>query len=96
MSKEKNFKLKMRLAKRNVSSEWTMDQLDAALDNLKRNKSRDSEGLINEIFKRDVIGINLKRSLLIMFKNLKKQNLIQILVNLSTSQLSQRRVHVWN
>ena len=83
MSKEKNFKLKMRLAKRNVSSEWTMDQLDAALDNLKRNKSRDSEGLINEIFKRDVIGINLKRSLLIMFKKLKKQNLIPILMNLA-------------
>ena len=73
MSKEKNFKLKMRLAKRNVSSEWTMDQLDAALDNLKRNKSRDSEGLINEIFKRDLIGINLKKSLLIMLKKLKNR-----------------------
>ena len=58
-----------------------MKNLEAALNNLKRNKSMDSDGLINEIFKLDVIGHNLKKSLLVMFKKLKKKNLIPILMN---------------
>ena len=67
----------------NVSSEWTMADLESALANLKRNKSRDPEGLINELFKTDVIGLNLKNSLLIMFKKLKQQNMIPILMNIA-------------
>ena len=79
--KTKIFKLKMRLAKKNNSSEYTMENLEAALNNLKRKKSRDSDGLINEIFKLDVIGINLKKSLLVMFQKLKKEKLIPMLMN---------------
>ena len=37
------------------------------------NKSHDGEGYINEIFKRDVIGYDLKKSLLEMFNKLKQK-----------------------
>ena len=43
---------------------------------LKSNKSRDFEGFCNEIFKENVIGADLKKSLLLMFNNLKKNNQI--------------------
>ena len=74
--KRKIFKLKMKLANSRRSPEWTMDHLEAALSRLKSNKSRDSDGYINEIFKLKVIGDNLKKSLLIMFRNLKKKKLV--------------------
>ena len=42
-----------------------MSDLERALSDLKKNKSRDFEGSINEIFKKGIIGDNLKTSLLI-------------------------------
>ena len=53
-----------------------MLDLDKALAKLKNNKSRDFEGLPNEIFKENIIGYDLKESLLIIFNNLKKNNKI--------------------
>ena len=53
-----------------------MKELEKALKDLKRNKSRDSEGLVNEIFKNEVIGTNLKKSLLVMFNSLKQKSMI--------------------
>ena len=44
-----------------------MQNLEKALSDLKVGRSRDPEGLINEIFKNDVIGNDLKKSLLLMF-----------------------------
>ena len=64
LRKLKLFNLKLTLAKENRSQLWTMKELERALKDLKMNKSRDSEGLVNEIFKNDVIGTNLKKSLL--------------------------------
>ena len=58
-----------------------MSDLEEALKNLKRNKSRDFEGYLNEIFKLDVIGDNLKDSLLLMLNMLKKKKLIPIFLN---------------
>ena len=52
-----------------------------ALNDLKRNKSRDSEGFLNEIFKNDVIGSDLRASLLILCNNLKKEKLIPKFLN---------------
>ena len=68
------FKMKMKLAESTKSPEWTMSDLDRALRDLKRNKSRDNEGFINELFKPDVIGNNLKMSLLLMFNKAKKKH----------------------
>ena len=55
--KKRMFEMKMRLAENTQSKKWTMCDLELAHRN---NKSRDPEGLINEIFKQDVIGSDLK------------------------------------
>ena len=79
--KNKIFKMKLELAEANSSSLWTMTDLEAALKDLKNNKSRDNDGLVNEIFKKDIIGEDLKKSLLIMFNNLKQKKMIPIFMN---------------
>ena len=66
----------MKLASRRPTSLWTMSDLEAVLKDLKNNKSRDPEGLSNELFKLNVIGEDLKRSLLRMFNSLKIEQLI--------------------
>ena len=71
----------MKLSKAQRSKAWTIKDLECALSDLKNNKSRDFEGYVNEIFKTDIIGSNLKMSLLIMFKSLKKENLIPSFMN---------------
>ena len=53
-----------------------------ALRNLKNNKSRDFEGYLNELFKLDTIGDNLKESLLLMFNKLKQKKLIPMFMNI--------------
>ena len=73
--------MKMKLSKFQKSPPWTMEDLEAALSHLKNNKSRDYEGYVNEIFKNDVIGSDLKKSLLVMFNSLKKENLIPLFMN---------------
>ena len=73
--------MKMKLAEANSSNEWRMEDLEKALAHLKTNKSRDFEGLINELFKKDVAGSDLKLSLLKMFNCLKKQKIIPGFMN---------------
>ena len=75
------FKMKMKLASAKSGPEWNMEDLERALRNLKNNKSRDFEGYINEIFKINVIGEDLKKSLLLMFKKLKAKKLIPSFMN---------------
>ena len=75
-TKEKILKMKMILASCNETPEWTPKDLDNALAKLKNNKSRDFEGFCNEIFKENVIGTDLKKSLLLMFNKLKNHNQI--------------------
>ena len=79
--KELIFNMKLKLAEANSSILWTLGNLEDALRDLKKNKSRDNDGLVNEIFKKDVIGKNLKESLLIMFNNLKQKKMIPIFMN---------------
>ena len=75
------FKMKMKLARSRKSKPWNMSDLERALSDLKKNKSRDFEGFINEIFKKDIIGDNLKISLLVMFNKLKVKQLIPTYYN---------------
>ena len=77
------FKMKMKIAEATSSKLWTMSDLEAALRDLKTDKSRDPEGLINEIFKKDIIGEDLKLSLLFMFNKIKQNKLIPFFVNLA-------------
>ena len=79
--KRRIFKMKIKLSKSRPSSVWTMKDLENALKDLKNNKSRDPEGLINELFKTNVIGEDLKRSLLLMFNNIKTEQKIPIFMN---------------
>ena len=79
--RNKIFKMKMKVAGKQKSPDWTMKDLEVVLKNLKRNKSRDFEGYLNEIFKLDVIGDDLKESLILMFNMLKKKQLIAIFMN---------------
>ena len=79
--KIKLFEMKLKQAKENPSTKWNEYDLEKALSNLKNNKSRDFEGLINEIFKENSIGTNLKHSFLKMFNLLKEQKLIPSFMN---------------
>ena len=83
LRRKRIFSLKLSLSKLRKSLPWTLKDLECALGDLKRNKSRDSEGLVNEIFKADVIGSNLKESLLLMFNGLKNENSIAKFMNLA-------------
>ena len=58
-----------------------MVDLEEALGDLKNNKARDDEGLLNEIFKMNVIGDDLKKSLLLMFNRLKEKQVIPLFMN---------------
>ena len=82
-NKKKIFELKMQIAEANKSPDWKMCDLESALSNLKNNKSRDHEGYINELFKTDVAGYDLKQSLLMMFNKLKKEKKIAVFMNFS-------------
>ena len=82
-NKKKIFKRKMALAKSRKSDPWKMEDLNKALNNLKTKKARDSEGFLNEIFKLEVIGDDLKTSLLVLFNKLKSEKLIPQIFNVT-------------
>ena len=73
--------MQLNLAKLTKSHSWKMSALERALADLKKNKSRDHAGYINEIFKKDVIGADLKKSLLILLNRLKYEQLIPEFMN---------------
>ena len=75
--------MKLKNSQRQKSPDWTMAELDQALKDLKRNKSRDPFGYSNELFKHEVIGDDLKRSLLIMMNSLKQQGIIPMHMNIA-------------
>ena len=79
--KNRLFQLKLKLATAAESPDWTIENLDQVLARLKNNKSRDHDGYINEIFKKDVIGNDLKNSMVIMFNKLKKKKMIALFMN---------------
>ena len=83
LAKELIFQLEIELASSRNSDPWTLNELEAALKDLKRNKSRDSEGYVNEIFKKEVIGDNLKMLMLTMFNKLKKTKTIPKFMNMA-------------
>ena len=68
---EELFNLRLELARMNETPLWTMNDLNDALHSLKNGKCRDPEGLIREIFKQEVIGDDLKDSLLTMYNKVK-------------------------
>jgi hypothetical protein len=79
--RRKIFQMKLKLATQKKSVPWTMKDLDRALCDLKNNKSRDFEGYVNEIFKNNVIGSDLKNSILKMLNSLRAKKLIHQFMN---------------
>ena len=77
------FNMKMKIASLNKSQEWTIEDLEKALKCLKKKKSRDHQGLLNEIFRPEVIGEDLKSSLLTMFNRIKKEQKIPYFFNVA-------------
>ena len=55
------------------SEEWSMDELILVLKKLKRNKSADSNGLVYELFRPEIIGKDLLSSLLMLCNQVKSQ-----------------------
>ena len=71
--KEYLFKIRIRLAKKEVTEDWTMESLEKVLKSLKNNKARDAHGHIYELYK--YAGNDLKCSMLRMFNMIKKKQI---------------------
>ena len=69
----KNLLLKtiLKTCTKKKTSPWTIQDLEKALKSLKKDKCRDPNGLINEIFPTEVAGKDLKNSLLMLFNIIK-------------------------
>ena len=77
------FNTRLKLAREKKSEPWTLKDLDAALKTLKKDKARDPNGWINELFKDGVAGRNLKLSILHFFNKMKKEDEISDFVRLA-------------
>lgn len=65
--------MRMKLASKNKTPEWTMEDLDVVLKGLKKNKSRDALGYLNELFRPEVIGDDLKLAILKLMNKIKEK-----------------------
>ena len=61
----------LEVAKANKTPPWTMHQLEKALKNLKKGKSRDPFGYCNELFMSEAAGDDLKNAILKMMNKIK-------------------------
>ena len=64
---------RIEVSKQNKSKPWTIEDLIEILSSLKNGKSRDPYGLVNEIFKPGVSGIDFQRSFLEMGNKIRDQ-----------------------
>ena len=71
--KEELCKLRLKAAARNITPDWTMNQLNTVLKYLKKNKNRDPFGYANDIFHINVAGDNLKKAILLLMNRIKKE-----------------------
>ena len=71
--KEKLCKMRLKLATKNKTPPWRMEQLDTVLKELKRNKSRDPMGYAHELFHPTVAGNDLKTAILILMNRIKDE-----------------------
>ena len=71
--KETLFDIRLEVAKRTKSKPWSESDLDKVLNSLKKNKSRDPHGLINDLFMPSVIGSDLKASVLKLYNGIREE-----------------------
>ena len=72
-SKEKLAERVMEAARNNKTNPWDMIDLEIVLKNLKNNKSRDPNGLVNELFKEEAAGDDLKVATLRLMNRIKEE-----------------------
>ena len=70
------FNLRKNLSKSRVSKPLEIKDLEKAMKSLKKEKARDPNGWINDLFKEGVAGMNLKLSMLKFFNKIKLENYI--------------------
>ena len=66
---------RLKTASENKTLPWTMSDLEAVLEYLKKEKARDPEDLVNEIFKPEVAGSDLKKAILKMMNRVKEEQI---------------------
>ena len=66
------WKLRLAESQNKKTKEWEINDLNHVLKSLKRNKSRDPHGLLNDLFK-DCLGNDLKLALLALLNEIKKE-----------------------
>ena len=71
--------LRLKLTKSNVTEPWSMEDLDIAIKDLGRGKSRDALGYANEIFK--CAGRDLKEAVLKFMNRMKSEHKIPEVLN---------------
>ena len=63
---------RLKEAQENITPDWSMEDLNLVLKQLKNNKSRDPLGWANELFKPNKAGYDLKMAILRMMNQIKK------------------------
>ena len=71
--KKKTIEIKLKSSENNKSSPFKMEEFDNVIFKLKRGKARDPEGWARELFHPQVMGQNLKMSLLSLLNQVKLQ-----------------------
>ena len=79
--KEFLFRERFQLSKLRKSEEWTSENLLQVQKSLKMRKSADPSGLINELFKPGVAGLDVNKSLLLICNKVKYETKFRILLN---------------
>ena len=77
------WKTRLEIIRTKKTPKWNMKQLDEVLKSLKNNKTSDPHSLINELFKDGCIGTDLKKALLILVNDIKKDLKLSELFNLA-------------
>ena len=70
------FNLRLEVTRNIKSDNWSEDDLIKVIKSLKKNKSSDSQGLIYELFRPEIIGSDLFSSLLLFCNSVKSQLII--------------------
>ena len=75
-NEHKAAQLKLAKAWTNKSPAFALIKLDQAIKDLNTGRARDPSGLCAELFKINVMGANLKKSLLIILNSIKEEGIV--------------------
>ena len=80
------FNKRVKEAKQNLSLPFSMTELNKVLKNLTTGKCKDPDNFICDLFKDEVIGSDLRKSILLLVNNMKSQ--IKIPSDLKSSNIT--------